>query len=100
MFDFTNPDWAPALNLGHAKAVETDLTRHQRLVDRKERDRTRTAAASLLELQDCKDRDADCDDDGNTNWAYRQYSAGMQEEIQRLLSENMALKEKLLRVNL
>ena len=47
LFDFTNPDWAPTLNLGHAKVVETDLTRYQRLVDRKERDRTRFAAASL-----------------------------------------------------
>ena len=101
LFDFTNPDWAPTLNLGHAKVAETDLTRHQRLVDRKERDRTRTAAASLLELQDCEDRDADCDDDGistQTELTGNTVQA-MQEEIQRLLSENIALKEKLSRVN-
>ena len=59
--------------------------------------------ASLLELQDCEDRDADCDDDGNISTQTELTGntvQAMQEEIQRLLSEHIALKEKLLRANL
>lgn len=98
LFDVTNPDWAPTLKLGHNEAP-TDFSRHHRLACRKEKDRSRQAAASLLELQELRVEETE-DIDGNvavqTDLTSKTVQA-MQEDIQRLLSENSELKLKLSR---
>lgn len=81
--------------------MASDLSRHHRLVSRKERDRTRQAAATLLDLQDADSRVEESDDVDRNVQVQTDLTANtvqaMQDEIQRLLSENSDLKMKMCR---
>lgn len=108
LYDITNPDWAPTLKLGHRKvdpaATTRDSSRHQRAVERKDRKKNVNAAKALLELQCGPRQEANVDvndmediDSGTgtqTNLSSSTVEA-MQEELQRLITENRELKEKL-----
>ncbi|XP_041362560.1 uncharacterized protein LOC121378453 [Gigantopelta aegis] len=51
LYDETNPDWVPSLNLGYKQCTSTDPgQRYSRLQNRKETKQTRAAALTLLDL--------------------------------------------------
>ncbi|XP_014678815.1 PREDICTED: uncharacterized protein LOC106818641 [Priapulus caudatus] len=108
LFDCTNPDWAPTINLGHDKVTEAsaarDSKRYKRTLGREEKKKSFDAASALLQLQIPYDED----EPGSTNTVHEIATeiptqtdlkaaaiAAMQTELQRLLTENKNLKQQL-----
>ena len=89
LFEFNDPDWAPTLKLGHGSTSSSstcDSERHERLLTRRKR-----SQAALVDGSS----DADESSDGvacQTDLSEKSIK-GMQEELQRLISENKQLRD-------
>lgn len=107
LYDHTNPDWAPTLNLGHGKvkqsASTSDSNRHKRSLVRREKKKSMDAATTILQPQhaseevnddDAMSTDSDSGTATQTDLNSETVSA-MQAELQRLITENRTLKDKL-----
>ena len=102
LYDSTNPDWAPSLQLGHNKVTDVaaarDTDRHQRVLGRKRKKLDIDAASVLVELQDAAPEIAETATETGMASQTELHSttiAAMQIEIQQLLSENLRLKTDL-----
>ena len=102
LYDSTNPDWAPSLQLGHNKVTDVaaarDTDRHQRVLGRKRKKLDIDAASVLVELQDAAPEIAETATETGMASQTELHSttiAAMQTEIQQLLSENLRLKTDL-----
>ena len=102
LYDSTNPDWAPSLQLGHNKVTDVaaarDTDRHQRVLGRKRKKLDIDAASVLVELQDAAPEITQTATERGMASQTELHSttiAAMQTEIQQLLSENLRLKTDL-----
>ena len=93
LFDFNDPDWAPTLKLGHNKLSDVlssqNTARHDRFVARRERISNQSTSAQM---------DNPCQEQESGTYSQTELVgntiAAIQEELQRLLAENIKLKEK------
>ena len=102
MYDTTNPDWAPTVNLGHNKVnpatSASDTSRYQRALDRTEKQKDNEAASALIQLGEITSSTSDSNAETGTTVQTDLSGvmiSGMQAELQRLIIDNQRLKDEL-----